>query len=86
MTHWTELKTCDADGNETRLKDFMADCVAGIGMIGAITLNDDGSLATWDQRYVYADGEMPSATSPAGEIDWTGFSEQVAAAVYAESF
>ncbi len=76
-THWTELKTCEADGDVMSLSEFIDDCLSGISIIGDITINPDGSIQTWSQRYVFADGEEPSAESPAGNIDWTSFAARV---------
>jgi len=75
--HWTELKTCDDDGCVMNLSEFIDDCLSGVSILGDITVKPDGSIKSWDQRYVFADGEQPSAESPAGDIDWTSFAARV---------
>lgn len=80
MRHWQELLTCDSDGNEMRLTDFLSECQEG-ALIGNITLDQFGQLATWDQRYVYFPGEEPGPETPRAPVDWQGFSSVVAAIV-----
>ena len=87
MISWKTLNVCLADdpSESTQLGKFLTPAPHGepgdiedtLDAIKYLKLAPDGSLASWDQHFVFADDEEPDWDTPAGETDWSGFREAI---------
>lgn len=78
MINWKDLIVTDAEGGTV---GTLGEEVEAAGNSLRNIWFEDGKLVEWPQFFVSAPGEEPGPDSPREAVDWTGFSEALAAAV-----
>ena len=78
--HYRELRLVDAQGkSETTIGDALEQAIRLIEMseFSGVVFDADGSVSSWDDYFIAADGEEPDCATPGCDVEWSGFRESV---------